>query len=682
VLIKKYLYIKNTIFVQMFIFYRRILVFRLLRLIFLIFPAIASAQTSQEVRLMFSQAEAYYLYGDFELANPLYLTIAAYEPDNYNILYKIGECYLNIPDEKSKAIEFLEKAVKNSNYDAKSDVLKEKRAPLDSYFLLGKAYMVNNQLEKAIATFQTFEKLVGETKQKGGMQNAEFIKQQILACNNAITLEAAPIQLSKTKLPPDFSMGSIDDNPAVSFDGNTIAYTERRGVSNAIYFSKKERGRWQPPIEITNEINAGEDCSTCSLNNDGTELFLYKKDNEDGNIYSSVYVNGAWSPIKKLNKNINTKFYESHAGISADGKKLYFSSNRDGGQGQLDIYVSEKDATGEWGPAVNLGASINTPFNEDNPFITRNDSVLYFSSEGHSSIGGFDIFKSLKLGNVWKTPQNLGYPINTTDDDKFFQPINNGINAYYSMSTDYKKKEIFYLGIGVSAVKQRFEIKGTFSLIDTAVYFDKNFNIHLLDYSSGDTLDVGYPNKYSGLYNFVVNPGSFKILYSGAGYLTQTIDTAILEDNPSLTIILDVKLIKDPNYIAVAVKPAILQDTARKVNEPLIYEKIDLALIPTITRVDSSMLVLNMNVNDVTDKNVNDADVLYYTVQVMALHNPVDISYFKYITDMKVLFNDQDKFYRYTTGRYSTREEASTRRLELIRKGYPEEIFIKKVSKQ
>ena len=647
----------------------KILRFRLLLFIMLIFPAVASTQTSQEVKEMFAQAEAYYLYGDYELANPLYLTLAAFVPDNFNIVYKIGDCYLNIPDEKSKAIEFLEKAVKNSSYDAKPDQLKEKRAPLDAYFSLAKAYMINNELEKALASLQTFEKLAGETRQKGGMKNAEFIKQQILACNNAIKLEAAPIKLSKSKLPADFSLGSINENPAVSFDGNTIAYTERRGVANAIYYSKKERGKWQPPIEITSEINAGEDCSTCALNSDGTELFIYKDDGFDGNIYSSSFTNGAWTPIKKLNKNINTKFYESHASISADGKKLYFTSNRDGGQGGLDIYITEKDATGEWGVAANIGAAINTPYNEDNPFITKNDSTLYFSSEGHSSIGGFDIFKSLKVGNVLKTPQNLGYPINTTDDNKFFQPVNNGLNAYYSMSTDYKKKEIFYLGIGSAAFTQRFEIKGTFSLSDTVINFDKNYKIYLLDFSSGDTIDVGYPNKYSGLYDFIVNPGSFKITYSGVGYLSQRIDTTILQDHPVLVVTLDVKLEKDTNYVRMPVEPAI-------------YEKINLAAIPSVARVDSGMLILNMKVNDVSDLNIKDADILYYTVQVMALHNPVDVSYFKYIADMKVLYNDQDKFYRYTTGRFKTKEEASIKRAELIKKGYPEQIFIKKVSKR
>jgi tetratricopeptide (TPR) repeat protein len=643
-----------------------ILRLRLLLILILICPATAFSQTSSEVKSLFAQAEAYALYGDFELANPLYLTISAFDPDNCNILYKIGECYLNIPSEKSKAIEFLEKAVKNSSFDAKTSQLKEKRAPLDSYFLLAKAYMINNQLDKALATFQVFQKLVSEIKQKDAMKNVDFVNQQIQACNNAVKAEASPITLFKSKLPPDFGYGSINDFPVVSYDGSTIAYTEVRGVTNVIYYSKKERGKWQPPLEITNDLNAGEDCSTSALNRDGTELFLYKKDNEDGNIYSSNYIDDKWTPIKKLNKNINTKFYESHASISANGKKLYFASNRDGGKGQLDIYVSERDGTGDWGVAVNLGDSINTPYNEDNPFITENDSTLFFTSEGHLSFGGFDVFKSNKSAKGWKKPTNLGYPISTTDDDKFFQPFNNGQNAYYSMSTDYKKKEIFFLSLDSSAVGHRFEINGILSLADTTAEFDNNFRISFIKRTSGDTLGIVSPSKYSGFYSFKVNPDSLKIIYSGKGFLSQTFDTLIASDSPVLSIVLDVRLRKDPGY-----KPVTSAQPAK-------YEKIDLNAIPAVAKVDSSVLVLNMKV----DENVKESDILYYTVQVMALHKPVDVKYFKYIDDMKVLYNDLDKFYRYTSGRFKTREEAIARRSELIKKGYPEEIFVKKVSKQ
>jgi hypothetical protein len=637
---------------------------QLMTLIF--FSAAASAQSSKELKNIFAQAESYFLYEEYELANPLYILLET--PDNLNIKYKIGTSYLNIPGEKAKAIPFLEEAVKNASFDAKTTSFNEKRAPLDAYFSLAKAYMINNELEKGLNTLQTLNNLSRGAEVKGGMKNLDFIEQQIQACKNAIKFEETPVEFSKKMLGGGFSLGSMNENPAVSFDGNSIVYTERRGMVNALFYSRKERGVWQSPIDITSMINAGEDCSSCSLNKDGTELFLYKNDGYDGNIYSSSLVNGTWTPIIKLNKNINTKFYESHASVSSDGKRLYFTSNREGGAGSLDIYVSEKDATGDWGPAVNLGNTINTPYNEDTPFITENDSVLYFSSEGHTSIGGYDNFKSLRQRTAWKTPSNLGFPVNTTDDDKFFQPINDGKNAYYSMTTDYKKKDIFYLGLDSIDVNQSYEIMGKYSLADTIIPFDKKYYIHLINKKSGDTLNIGYPDKLTGSYSFNASPGSYRLIYEGFGYLPQTRDTSIIRDNPEQAIVMDVTMEKDTTVL---VKPP----------EPVVYEKINLKDIPMVASIDSSILIKNMNVNDVNDVNVKDSDVLYYTVQVMALYNPVDISYFKQISDMKVMYNDVDKFYRYTTGRFNTREEATALRLELIRKGYPEEIFIKKVSK-
>jgi hypothetical protein len=646
----------------------KILLFRLQLSTLIFFSVAASAQSSKELKNIFAQAESYFLYEEYELANPLYILLET--PDNLNIKYKIGTCYLNIAGEKVKAIPYLEEAVKNASYDAKTESFTEKRAPLDAYFSLAKAYMINNELEKGLNTLQTFNNLSRGSEIKGAMKNLKFVDQQIQACKNAIKFEETPVEFSKKLLGGGFSQGSINENPAVSFDGNSIVYTERRGMVNAILYSHKERGVWQSPIDITDMIKAGEDCSSCSLNKDGSELFLYKNDGYDGNIYSSTLVNGTWTPIKKLNKNINTKFYESHASISSDGNKLYFTSNRDGGAGSLDIYVSEKDAAGDWGPAVNLGNTINTPYNEDTPFITENDSVLYFSSEGHISMGGFDNFKSIRQGTAWKTPSNLGFPINTTDDDKFFQPLNGGKNAYYSITTDYKKKDIFFIGMGSTDVNQSYEIMGKYNLADTIIPFDKKYSVHLINKSSGDTIDVGYPNKYTGRYSFIVTPGSYRLTYMGYGYLTQSRDTSVLLDNPSLTIVMDVTMEKDTSFI---IKPVEAP--------PVVYEKINLKDIPVVASIDSSILIKNMKVNDVNDLNIKDSDVLYYTVQVMALYNPVDIRYFKRINDMKVMYSDVDKFYRYTTGRFKTREEATALRLELIRKGYPEEIFIKKVSK-
>ncbi|RPH74951.1 SPOR domain-containing protein, partial [bacterium] len=346
----------------------------------------------------------------------------------------------------------------------------------------------------------------------------------------------------------------------------------------------------------------------------------------------------------------------------SDGKRLFFTSNREGGQGGLDIYMSEKDPSGEWGVPINLGPAINTAYNEDNPFITSNDSLLFFCSEGHNSMGGFDNFKSRKLNIEWMKPENLGYPVNTTDDDKFLQPSNNGMNAFYSMKTDYKKRDIFYLGLEGPDVNQIYEIAGILQLNDTVLAADKNYYIHILDKPSGDTLYRNYPDKKSGSYSAMVAPGNFRIYYSGEGYFTKTIDTTIVQDNPELVITLNVTLERDSSLII-----------------PVVYEKINLSDIPTVEAIDSSILIKNMLVSNVDD--VIDSDVLYYTVQVMALHNPVDVNYFKHISDMKVMYSEVDKFYRYMTGRCATREEAAALRTELIRKGYPNEIFIKKVSR-
>ena len=637
--------------------------------VLLLIPAYLSVgQTAEEQRALFAEAQSHYLFGEYELANPLYLILNEFLPDNYNIRFKIGDCYLNIPDERSKAISYLEDAVKHSSAAAKPDNLRETSAPLEAWFSLATAYRMNNELDKAINTYQTYLKLATESKSE---INADFVNQQITACRNAIRLMEEPIEVEKISLGPVINQGSVNFSAVISFDGNSMVFAENRGLENAIFYTIKERGVWQPPVEISIQLGDARDCHPTSLNADGTELYLYKNDNYDGNIYVSNLSGGNWSKIRSLNRNINTRYYESHAAVSANGKKLYFTSNRPGGYGELDIYVAEKTTGDEWGVPVNLGATINTPFNEDTPFITANDSLLVFASEGHSSMGGYDIYRSVNLGQAWKSPENLGYPINSTDDDLFFQPFDNASRGYYSLYTGYKNREIFTINLGAVSGAEEFEIRGFFSLADTTVRFNENYSIYLINLIKGDTLDIAFPNEFTGLYTFINKAGTYRITYTGLGYLSQTTDTTILPSHPSTSVRIDVSLQPDPDY-----RP----EEVIKEPEP-VYEKIDLAAIPTISQIDSSILVTNIVEKDVGDAG-DDAMILYYTVQVMALHKPVDVTYFTHITDMVVLYNDIDKFYRYTTGRFKTREEAYSYRLQLIAKGYPNEIFIKKVFRE
>jgi Tol biopolymer transport system component len=215
---------------------------------------------------------------------------------------------------------------------------------------------------------------------------------------------------------------------------------------DAVMFSRLVNGKWTTPINITPELQSDGDLYISCLSADGRLLFLSKDDNYNSDIFTSSFNGISWTQTVKLNKNINTKYWESHGFIPETGDQLIFASDRPGGFGGLDLYISHK-VNGDWGPAVNLGPEINTQFNEDRPFLISNGKTLFFSSQGHENIGGYDLFKSdLQSNGLWSNPKNLGYPINTPDDNIFFMPIGDGKSGYYSIykeSGGYGKEDIY-----------------------------------------------------------------------------------------------------------------------------------------------------------------------------------------------------------------------------------------------
>jgi len=610
------------------------------------------AQSKSELKEFFIKAESHFLYGEYEKANEIYMVLNQIMPENANIQYKIGNCYLHIPHEKAKAIPFLQSASANAEYGAKTTRFNETRAPLDAYFSLGNAFRINNNLDKAILTYAKFKELFSG---ENGMVNSDFVDQEIMACKNAKKIMEIPLDFTKETLGGKINIVAINHRPAVSGDGNTMVYTCEMGEENSIYMSQKVGGKWSPPSEITSQLSNQRDISSSSLNYDGTQLFIYKLDDFVGNIYTSNFSDGTWSKIMKLNNNINTKYYESHASVSKDGNMLFFTSNRDGGEGGSDIYQSELQSDGTWGPAKNLGPSINTPFQEETPFLTNNNSILFFSSEGHYTMGGYDIFKSKKKNDAWQKPENIGYSINTTDDDLFFQPIGDGTTAYYSMLAGYKEKEIFKINLVLKKTELVFKIRGIISVPDSTFLFNENFPISLIDVVSNNTIDFSYPNDTTGLYSFVTGIGDYELIYEGKGYFKQTKELLLDEDSPDSIINIDVRL------------------------EPV--SAIDFSKVTVIESIDSSILITDVETRDINDTDIDNREILYYTVQLMALYNPVDISFFVGIDDVKVLFG-KDLFYRYTTGRLATIEEAEQYRTRVINMGYPDQIFIKKVYQQ
>ncbi len=499
-------------------------------------------QTEKEIKKIFLEAESYFLYeNEYELAAPLFLTLLHLDTLNANINYKLGVCYLSIPGKKTKAIPHLEAAVKNttSNYQ---DTYKEKSSPIDAHYYLGLAYHVNNLLDKAIKSYQQFKKLLDVQE----YYQIDYVDLQIKACEIAGKLKEEPIRYRERKLNDDINSYQLNFNPIVSGNDSVLVYTAKIGSYNYIFCSKKTDGQWSTPVNISADLKTKEDCTSASLSYNGDKLFLFKNDGNIGNIYESDFVDGKWTKIKKLSKNINTKYWESHACLSPDRKVLYFTSNRGIGYGGLDIYKSELQPNGEWGPAENLGPTINSPYNEDTPFIINDGNTLYFSSQGHYNMGGFDIFYSNKLkNNKWSVPINLGYPINTTDDERFYSPVHKGNKAYYAHYTtgEYAKKEIYEITIIPGDIPVDIAIKGKISLQDNKPGFDTTFSVCTIDTLHSDTIHMIKPDLVTGEFLMKVPSGNYNVVFSGERYETKIEQVSIPENFTRSEIILNPVLI-------------------------------------------------------------------------------------------------------------------------------------------
>ena len=202
-----------------------------------------------------------------------------------------------------------------------------------------------------------------------------------------------------------------------------MAYMSSQRFYDAVIFVEIKNGRWSNPINITPQLQSDGDQYVTSLSLDGTTMYLSKTGVDDADIMVSYYQSNRWTRSENIGKPVNSKYFESHASISPDGKTLYFLSNRKGSIGQMDIFKSVLNENGKWSEPENLGTRINTILNEDTPVIGKDGKTLYFSSQGHSNIGGYDIFTStLNDDGTWSEPVAMPYPLNTTDDNLFFQP--------------------------------------------------------------------------------------------------------------------------------------------------------------------------------------------------------------------------------------------------------------------
>jgi tetratricopeptide (TPR) repeat protein len=388
----------------------------------------AYSQNNKTLQDTFLEAEYFIMKEDYTDAVTYYLQLYEKLPENSNLAFSIGVCYLNIPGKKDLSVGYLETASKNMSAKHKEGTINQLAAPYEALFNLAKAYRINYRFDRAKEAYLKYSgTLLPDDK-----EDLDFIKHEIEVCDRAEDLIAKPVAYTEENIGELFNDEKANFNPLISSDGKSFAYMVTLKFYDAVMFSRLVDGKWTAPINITPDLQVDGDMFISCLSGDGRLLFLSKDDNYNSDIFMSSFNGTIWTPIVKLNKNINTKYWESHGFISDDGNQLVFASDRPGGFGGLDLYISKK-VNGDWGPAVNLGTEINSEFNEDRPFLTNNGKTLSFCSQGHENIGGYDLFRSdLQSNGLWSNPKNLGYPVNTPDDDMFFMPVGDGKSGYYA----------------------------------------------------------------------------------------------------------------------------------------------------------------------------------------------------------------------------------------------------------
>ncbi len=400
--------------------------------VFLAFITNVCCQLPANYKRRFLEADFYYQVDDYQKALDIFEDLLVVDPENNNLNFLCGLCCTNIPNANTKAINYFEEAVLDIDPSYNWGSYKETQAPEKAYFLLAKSYHLNARFEEAIHFYEIFRDSTSLKK----FSETEYVNSQIKSCELASSMVAKPLKVKFGNLLEKDGGNYSRSHPLLSENDSLMIYLEfDSNNAKRINMTTRNGDGWSRSRVINLELGVTSDYSPTALSADGTVLFLVRRDYYISDIYVSHYRNKRWTKVIPLNSNINTKYKETHASVSADGNTLYFTSDRKGGYGGMDIYWSRLSPDGEWNDAVNLGPVINTIYNEETPFLTRNDTKLYFSSEGHRTMGGYDIFYSQKNENeFWSDPENLGYPVNTAGDDLFYNPGWKDECGYYTWS--------------------------------------------------------------------------------------------------------------------------------------------------------------------------------------------------------------------------------------------------------
>lgn len=465
---------------------------------------------------------------DFEQALEEYLLLYESDSSKLEYNYRIGVCYLNTNIDKSKALPYLKRAVRKEDHDP------------NAVYLLGRAYHYSYRFDKAIETYIEFKEIG-----KGSEYNLSNVERQIEYCENAKELMKYPLDVQFSPVGKTINSLYSDYYPFIPIDESFLLYNSRRDDGSKekpdgeylanVYRSKVKNGAFQDadPLGTINSREGNEEVVGLSAQGELAVLYMDDGTYGKGDLYlCEVTEDGRPKDPELLPDVINSQNGVEIAGsITPSKDAIYFASTRDGGEGGVDLYVSRKLPNGEWSPARNLGPSINTPMDEDFPNLSPDGETLYFSSKGHTSMGGYDIFKAQwdPIKKRWSNVSNVGYPINTPQDNMNLRMSKSGKFGYISAIRDKGPGNLDIYRVDFKSVDPRYTvIKGVISSNDTS-HAIENARLSVLDLDKGGLYGNYVPNRETKRYVIILPPGKYQMTAEAPGFKPHEKEIKILD---------------------------------------------------------------------------------------------------------------------------------------------------------
>jgi hypothetical protein len=500
---------------------------------------------------MLDEAKGLYEAGQWVDAAKVYKKLLNVDTTFADVYYEMGVCETKIPGMRERSVGHFEHAARHGSQEAKFQVALARH----------RQHRFDDELRLLAEYRRGKDRMVADAE----------VDRHMAIANTAKELTTFPTEMTIRNMGQLINSTAHDYCPLVTADGNTMYFTSRREGSTGnmrdpsgqwfedIYMAKRVDDIWSNATNAGAPLNTFVQDATVGLSPDGNEMIIYRTAQNlvAGDLHSSLRMQGLWQTPQKMTERINSDSHEPSATISPDGTEIYFTSDRDGGLGGRDLYRIRRLPNGEWSLPLNLGPTINTPYDEDAPFMHSDGTTLFFSSNGHNTMGGYDVFKSQLMDpdmNGWTAPENMGSPLNTVNDDIYFCLSEDGQTGYFSSERDggLGGQDIYQVDFPNSQI-QYLVVRG---LVTDGTDEPVRARLTLASATDGSIIGVYNTNERTGRYLMAVQHGAqYNVVVEASGFITREMPvTTVGVDGATREIKVDFTLQRQ-DQTARAIKP-------------------------------------------------------------------------------------------------------------------------------